>query len=302
MIKRFAVIRLHSETLFFFILDIEKQIVSCIIRMIGFIYITDVLLKVIYMKKIVFLLSGSLILLTIVYFVFSDREAASFSIASDRIDISKTILLDPGHGGFDGGATAANGTPEKEFNLQIALKLRDLLELYGFHVVMTRTQDVGTEDPAAGSIREKKVTDIRNRMSMLNEQNDRILISIHQNYFTDASCSGTQVFYSPNDPQSKPIAQAIQAKICGDLQRENTRMIKAAGNDIYLMHHAQRPAVLVECGFISNPAETALLCDDDYQKKLAFCIANALFEYFCVQEEPYGAENQNCLCLSKMRS
>ena len=168
--------------------------------------------------------------------------------------------------------------------MQIALKLRDYLTFYGFQVIMTRTEDVGTDNIPDGTIRERKVSDIHNRTDLLNKTSGGILISIHQNFYSDRSCRGTQVFYSTNSNQSKTIAQSVQKEVVSSLQPDNTRFVKAAGNEIYLLRHAENPAILVECGFISNETDTKLLSDDIYQKKLSFCIAKAMYEYACDPE------------------
>ncbi len=232
------------------------------------------------MKKTAIFLSAFLFLLTAFYALFNIRDSDLFPVSGRQTDdLRQTIILDPGHGGFDGGATAVDGTPEKAFNLQIALKLRDFLQFYGFQVVMTRTEDAGTEDSSARSLREKKVSDIRNRMALVNNTQNCILMSIHQNYFEDASCKGTQVFYSKNTTESKNIAQTIQQEIAAALQPANTRVIKGAGSEIYLLDKAKRPAVLVECGFISNKDDAEKLLDGNYQKQLALCIAKAMFHF-----------------------
>ena len=243
------------------------------------------LFRVIYMKKYALTLSAFLVLLTAVFIISQRNTPQDKPSSAGTIRTQRTIILDPGHGGFDGGATASDGTPEKDFNLQIALKLKDYLSLAGFHVVMTRTQDVGTEAPGAETIREKKVSDIRSRMALVNDTPDCLLLSIHQNYFEDASCRGTQVFYSKNHPQSKIIAEYIQSGITLELQPDNTRLVKAAGKEIYLLKNAQRPAVLVECGFISNSRETQQLHNETYQQQLSFCIAKALFDYINTPED-----------------
>ena len=237
------------------------------------------------MKKIALFLVSLLVCLTVVFCVSNSRIALFYPSLSQRAAGQYTIILDPGHGGFDGGATSIHGTAEKEFNLEIALKLRNYLQLFGFNVIMTRTEDVGTDGLPNGSIRERKVCDIRNRMALVNSTEDCLLVSIHQNYFQDSSCCGTQVFYSKNLPQSKMIAQCVQRHIASELQQNNTRMVKSAGNEIYLLNNAQRPAVLIECGFISNVNDTELLSDETYQKKLSFCIAEALFDYMYSPEE-----------------
>lgn len=200
------------------------------------------------------------------------------------------IVIDPGHGGFDGGTTSVYGKTEKEYNLAISLILADFLRADGFTVVMTRTDDSSTEDPNLATIREKKSSDIRNRMDLMNTYENCLFISIHQNYFSDASCHGAQVFYSPNNPQSKILAQTIQRTIASLAEPDNTRAIKKSDSSIYLLHKAQRPAVLVECGFLSNPENALKLDTMEFQQKIAFAISRAVYHYIYFPEETHVTE------------
>ena len=163
------------------------------------------------------------------------------------------IVLDAGHGGEDGGAAAASGMLEKEVNLSITLVLQNLLEASGFQVVMTRDADVDLGEKSLSSVRERKVSDLHNRRKLLEETQNPMLISIHQNFFTEPQYSGAQIFYSTNLPESETLSSAIQNRIVSLLQPENKREIKPAGESIYLLRNAQCPAVIVECGFLSNP-------------------------------------------------
>ncbi|MBR1810459.1 MAG: N-acetylmuramoyl-L-alanine amidase [Clostridia bacterium] len=244
------------------------------------------------MKKSVSAALSLLVLLTVICsaVVFARKKARTVLTSASAGLSLPVIVLDAGHGGFDGGATATDGTPEKDFNLAIALKLRDCLELMGFQVIMTRTDDTGTEDEGLQTIREKKVSDIHNRMDMMENAGECIFVSIHQNFFADASCHGTQVFYSGNDPRSEAMAKLIQSDIAALLQPENTRQIKRSGDSIYLLYHAKKPAVLIECGFISNTDDVSHLKDATYQQQLSFCIGNALLNYFNPTEADNGAE------------
>ena len=190
-----------------------------------------------------------------------------------------TIIVDPGHGGEDGGATAADGTVEKEINLSISLKLRDMLDTMGYNVIMTRETDADISDPSLKTTRQRKVSDIRNRMKIIEQTPDSLFVSIHQNHYGGPSYSGAQVFYSKNDPRSEQLAKAIQENIKSLLQPNNSRAVKGTGTEIYLLYHAQTPAVLVECGFLSNDDDVRLLTDETYQARLAFVIAGTILEY-----------------------
>ena len=128
-------------------------------------------------------------------------------------------------------------------------------------------------------MREKKVSDIRNRMNIMLKYPNSIFLSIHQNHFSQSKYHGAQVFYSKNDPQSKVIAEYIQNAIVEKLQNENTRKIKPSGTEIYLLYHAKSPAVMVECGFLSNGGEAQLLNDEQYQKKMAVAIVDGVIKY-----------------------
>jgi len=191
----------------------------------------------------------------------------------------KTIIVDAGHGGDDGGAVGINGTVEKDINLDIALKLEKILKFYGFKVIMTRTEDVMTCDDGLDSMRKRKVSDIHNRFELMQKNPDALFVSIHQNKFEDSAQHGTQVFYSGNNEESKVLAQAIQDSIVSSLQKDNSRVVKKSGSGIYLLYHAKNPAVLVECGFISNPTEVKNLKDEKYRMKLAILIADGLIKY-----------------------
>lgn len=184
------------------------------------------------------------------------------------------ILIDPGHGGEDGGTSGADGTLEKEINLAVALPLRDVLRVLGYAVDMVRETDTAVYDPQTVPQYGKKVSDMRQRL-VLYESAERI-VSIHQNHFGQTKYSGTQVFYSQNAPESKALAEHIQTAVHTYLQPENKREIKAAGESIYLLHNTTRPAVLVECGFLSNEAEREQLKTEGYRQKLALIVASAL--------------------------
>lgn len=189
------------------------------------------------------------------------------------------IIIDAGHGGEDGGTVSSSGIIEKDINLNIALKICRILDLYGFETVMIRSDDRLIYDSDCSSIREKKVSDIHNRMSVVERYPNSIFLSIHQNHFDQSKYCGAQVFYSKNNAASKIIAECIQSSIVSKLQPENTRLVKPSGSEIYLLYHAKSPAVMVECGFLSNGAEAQLLNDNEYQTKMAVAIIQGVFTY-----------------------
>ena len=189
------------------------------------------------------------------------------------------IIIDPGHGGEDGGAQSSSGILEKDINLSISMKLKAAFESLGFETVTVRETDCLIYDSGCNAMREKKVSDIRNRMNIMLKYPNSIFLSIHQNHFGQSKYHGAQVFYSKNDPQSKVIAEYIQNAIVEKLQNENTRKIKPSGTEIYLLYHAKSPAVMVECGFLSNGGEAQLLNDEQYQKKMAVAIVEGVIKY-----------------------
>ena len=189
-----------------------------------------------------------------------------------------TIVLDPGHGGIDGGATGFGGVIEKDINLQISLKLRDILLLNGYQVVMTRDTDKSIHS-SGNSISQQKKSDMHNRMKIIESTPHALTVSIHQNFFEQNQYNGAQMFYGKNSSDSKLLAEAIQKRFVQNLQKDNKREIKQAGKDLYLMYYAKTPIVLVECGFLSNPVESALLSDDTYQSKVAFTVFSGILDY-----------------------
>jgi N-acetylmuramoyl-L-alanine amidase len=197
--------------------------------------------------------------------------------ATEVSAITGVVLIDPGHGGFDGGTTAEDGTIEKHLNLAVSLCLRDLLFVCGVPVAMTRDTDVGLEEDSSVSIRQRKVSDMKRRLGMYEIAD--VVISIHQNYFAQPQYSGTQLFYAPNNLKSVVLAEEIRRMVVGWIQPQNTRELKAAGESIYLLHRATKPVVLVECGFLSNYEEREKLKTPAYQQQLAFAIMAGYWNY-----------------------
>lgn len=185
-----------------------------------------------------------------------------------------TIVIDAGHGGVDGGATSCTGVLESAFNLQISLKLNDLFHLLGYGTKMIRTTDISVYT-SGDTIAAKKVSDLRQRVRMVAETENPILISIHQNTFPDGKYHGAQVFYSS---KGEELATKTQQLLVETLNLDNKRTSKRA-EGIYLMEHIDCVGVLIECGFLSNPEEEAKLRDDTYQKKLCCVIGCAAAEF-----------------------
>lgn len=203
------------------------------------------------------------------------------SISANGFEVNNdlTLIIDAGHGGEDGGAVAPDGSLEKDYNLDIALRLINLLKIYGYNVVPTRTHDAMTCDDGLKTQREKKISDIRNRLKLLNSFSNPVYISIHQNKFADSTQKGSQVFYSKNNQLSKSLANEIQKSIVLNLQNENQRKIKQSGTEIYLLYHSTVPSVLVECGFLSNSDDLSKLKNIEYRNELSIAIADGIINF-----------------------
>ena len=200
------------------------------------------------------------------------------SVVNENTDqqVLHNIIIDAGHGGVDGGATSCSGVLESNLNLQIALKLNDLLQLMGIRTTMIRTTDISIYTEGE-TIAAKKVSDLKRRVEIVNNTEHALLLSIHQNYFSDDRYSGAQVFYA-DTTESMALAKHMQTKLVETLNKHNNRKIKPAKN-IYLMQHINCPAVLIECGFLSNPSEDVKLNDPKYQQKLSCVIASVVNNY-----------------------
>lgn len=181
------------------------------------------------------------------------------------------LILDAGHGGEDGGAVSVTGTLESEINLSIVLKMQQICGLFGVDPVLTRDEDVCLKDANADTLAQKKRTDLRNRVKLIEKNKNTFLISIHQNYFSGASNCGAQVFYAPTQG-SEDWGTYCQQLLVENLDPDNHRLSKQISEDIYLMNHISCPGILVECGFISNREEAKRLETDGYQTELAITI------------------------------
>ncbi len=210
---------------------------------------------------------------------------SSNTISVDNLPV---IIIDAGHGGEDGGAVGIDGTYEKDINLQISLKLNDLLSIFGYQTHLIRTTDTAIHT-LGDTIRERKVSDIHNRTDTMNLYKNCIYLSIHQNKYSDSRIWGAQTFYSANFDESKEIAQFIQNAVSSQLQPENKRHIKKSGTDIYVLYNATKPAVMVECGFVSNQNELSQLKDGIYQNNMALSIATGIINYN-ISEVQNGSE------------
>ena len=200
---------------------------------------------------------------------YSDRMAA----ASAPLQMP-TLVIDAGHGGFDGGAISEDGTRESEINLSIALRLESIVRFCGQKTIMTRWDDSRKTDILSYSERD----DLKQRADLVNGTENAVLISIHQNYYPTAQPKGAQVLYSASENSDK-LGKRIQELMVSRLDPENRRLAAPAPSDLYLTSHTRCPAVLVECGFMSNNFEVLKLKESVYQNELALVIAASYLEY-----------------------
>lgn len=199
------------------------------------------------------------------------------AIAQNRA--ARTLVIDAGHGGFDGGAVGSSGTSEQDINLSIAQRVQALAEFFGVHTAMTRTDENALGYDPSRSVRENKIADIKAREQFVQETSNPVFLSIHLNKFSDARYHGAQVFYSPSHPDSRALAEQMQETLAEGCDPANNRQAKQAESTIYLMKKLECPAVIVECGFLSNPEEEQRLSDTEYHKKLAASIVTGYLRY-----------------------
>ena len=203
------------------------------------------------------------------------RRQAVMTTALQEAD-SPTFVLDAGHGGEDGGATGVSGVQEAALNLQIALRLQDLMHLLGMKTSMIRTTDTAVYTGDCRTISEKKASDLKHRVELVQTVPHAILVSIHQNHFSESKYHGAQVFYAKTDG-SRALAETMQSALAQYADPGNRRACKLAGS-VYLMEHIRCPGILIECGFLSNYEEEQRLCSESYQKTLACVIAGTLLQ------------------------
>lgn len=226
------------------------------------------------MKKIVAVLILT-VLGGVIFWRVHESKRAEPAFTPQRF-AGQTLVIDAGHGGEDGGAVSVSGVSESTINLAVARRLDALMGLFGVNTLMLRTEDVSLGNADLSTIRERKVSDLHNRVSAIRNVENAVLISIHQNSFTDSRYDGAQVFYAPTEG-SQFFAEYTQEMLRVCLAPDNDRRAKPIPQSVYLMSHVDCKAILVECGFLTNPAEDQLLQQPDYQLKLALAIAGAYF-------------------------
>lgn len=225
-------------------------------------------------KALMILFSGFLLIAVCINISYKIDDVMVKTVGINNIQTKKTVIIDPGHGGIDVGTVGIDGSLEKNINLSISLDLYDFLMVSGINTVLTRDGDY--EMYRAGEQRTK--SDLYNRMDYINSVPNSILISIHQNHFENEAEWGTQVWYSPNDEISPTLADKILQSVKKNIQPENKRENKVSDNSYYILYKAQKPSVMVECGFVSNENENKRLQEKEYQRDMAYSILVGICE------------------------
>ena len=224
------------------------------------------------------------ILLLLAMILLARESAQLASVISNEIDkpttdSTATIVIDAGHGGNDPGKVGVNGALEKDINLAIALKLEKLLKESGINVVMTRTEDKGLYDESDSN---KKVHDMKNRLSVIEEAEPVLAVSIHQNSYPDESVNGVQVFYYSDSLKGKEAADIMQKQMIKTLKPKKEREAKE-NSSYYLLKKTSVPLLIIECAFMSNPTEAQLLTENNYQERVAWSIYLGIMQYINTQ-------------------
>ena len=231
-------------------------------------------------KRITLILSGIFLSVFVFILTTGNTEEQNTYISTVSLPASgKTIVIDAGHGVPDEGAQSSNGTTEAETNLKIALKLQNLLEQSGCTVILTRSDENAIYDIDSKTLKQKKISDIKNRVKIGNESSADIFVSIHLNKIPQPQYDGWQTFYKEGSEEGARLAKAIQENLNKTIQKENNRVAKTI-DKIYIIKHVEIPTTIVECGFLSNPEEEKNLLQDEYQNKLAWGIYNGIVDYF----------------------
>lgn len=227
------------------------------------------------------LLGISFLLYTAISSAFTILSSKKDSVNTSNAKNAVTVILDAGHGGIDGGAVGVSGILEKDLNLAIVLKTKEYLVAKGYTVLLTREQDELLSDGSGGS---RKQQDLRARVDAVEKAENAIFISVHMNRFPDSAVKGITFYYSPNHPDSYRLADSIHREMLEDIQPDNRRPMKEATSSIYVLHHTTVPAVLVECGFLSNALEEAVLQDEAYQNALAEMLSEGVIDFLNASE------------------
>ena len=234
--------------------------------------------------------ASCLVILAAIWWESGPPEAAETMGSGPSAAPARVIVIDAGHGGADGGAVADDGTTEAEINLAVAKKLEAVFDLLGCETVMVRQEDVSIHSDGVEGLRNQKVSDIHNRVELVNSTENSILVSIHQNSLPQVkSVHGAQVFYNAEDGAAE-LATIVQQALNRSINPGNEKQEKPIGSSVYLMAHIDTPGILVECGFLSNAQETQQLKEDTYQTRLALSIAAGYLQYETTDSEASGID------------
>ena len=212
-----------------------------------------------------------IVFLSVLTAVFISLILPSTRTVFSKQEMTPTVIIDAGHGGIDGGAVGSSGVEEKQLNLEIAKRIRALFGFFGYETLMTRVDDDYAYNEG-NTIREKKISDTKARVRFINDTGNACLVSVHLNHFSQGKYFGAQTFYT-KDNMAKTIAEHMQETLRLGLNKNNKRVSKEVGKNIYIMNNINCPGVLVECGFLSNPQEEELLQTEEYQKRIALSVA-----------------------------
>ena len=231
-------------------------------------------------KRIIFILVWTFLPIGIFMLQTANNNINKKTIATMSVPVTnRTIIIDAGHGGEDGGAVSSNGVSEAQINLSIALKIQKLLEQSGATVILTRSDDNAIYDIDSKTLRQKKNSDLKNRVKIGNTSTADLFISIHLNKIEQSQYYGWQTFFKDGNEQGKKLATCIQENLNEAIQKENKRTPLKISN-VYIIKNVEIPTTIVECGFLSNPEEEKQLQTDEYQNRLAWGIYNGIMDYF----------------------
>jgi N-acetylmuramoyl-L-alanine amidase len=237
------------------------------------------------MNRCIAAVSAAIFIIFVIAFIFTLNSEMQVNSTIDTNRCIPDVIIDPGHGGEDGGTSSDDGILEKDINLSVSKRLAVMLESVGYNVILTRSADEQIGNNSLPTIRQRKISDIRQRLEIAHNNPDALFVSIHQNHYDNSKYHGAQVFYSPKSSESKQLAQCIQGAVSNLIQPENKRNVKEVGSNIYLLYNCINTSVMVECGFMSNYSEAKMLQNEDYQTKLAFSIMCGIINFL---EEDYG--------------
>ena len=227
-------------------------------------------------KRTAAVICGAMALAAAVVCVFAVHRDKPV-VSPESVTAQTVLVIDAGHGGEDGGAVSASGVPESNINLAIAQKTQLLLAFVGQVTIMTREGEEAIYSPDAQTLREKKVSDLSNRVKLVNETAGSILLSIHQNSLPGSKVRGAQVFYNAVEP-TQQLAVSVQQALNSAVNHGSGKNAKQIDDSIYLMKNIRSPGILVECGFLSSPAEAELLQTDDHQRRLSAAIVSGYLQ------------------------